>query len=139
MQCTKWNIAFSFLVLVPFPFTHVGTLLPQNEIYTKKEGLWRQLFRMDSVYVSYLICGKTNYVNSRSHIFGKNCVKAKKLLNSWFDEIFYLILPVSQSHFGKLKNLLSPKFFSRQINSLVIYLVIAITKFLPKKRESKFP
>ena len=40
---------------------------------------------------------------------------------------------------GKVRNLLSPNFFFCQINSSDIFSkCVAFTKFLPKKRESKF-
>ena len=73
-------------------------------------------------------CGNKNYL---SHFFVKNFVKAtvlqNKLLKSWFHEIFFWWerIPVitTVSHCGKTRNSLSPKFFFRQINSLVTYLV----------------
>ena len=78
-------------------------------------------------------CG--NYRNSLSHFFRKNFVKAmdllKKLLKSWFDELFlwfcWKIINFPNFHFTVWKNekfSLTKKIF-RQINSLVLvtYLV----------------
>ena len=71
-----------------------------------------------------------------SHFFGKNFVKVtfvlKKLLSRWFDEIIFVesnffILP--HSHCGKIKNLLSPKYFP---SNHLFGKCFAFTKFLQK-------
>ena len=76
-----------------------------------------------------------NYGNSLSRIFGKNFVKVTvlpmKLLNKWFDEIFFgkskfpwfQHCVLHSTHCGKTRNSLSQNIFFRQINSLVTYLV----------------
>ena len=75
-----------------------------------------------------------NFHNVLSHFFGKNFVKVtdflKKILNSWFDEIF-LLVKVSYgstvcAHCGKTRKFLSPKLFSwNQLfsNFFIFYLV----------------
>ena len=78
-----------------------------------------------------------------SDLFDKNFVKAKFLLKSWFHEFFgerefRVFFHTAQC--GKMKNLLSPKnISSNQLFSNFFSKNGAFTKFLPKKRESKFP
>ena len=95
-------------------------------------------------------CG--NYGNSLSRIFGKNFVKVtvlrvllNKLLNSWFDGIFFWwerISRFSTLWVWKNENFSLSKKISRQINCFVTYLVkpLLSRNFLPKMHdEREFP
>ena len=140
----KWIFHFSTLskcamhsvkITETWTYSHTWQKFRQTNVFTNKL-IWRKMFSVRKMEI-----------HCHTHFNYKNFVKVtfllKKILKSWFDEIFngsqyFLFFHTVTAQCGKMKNLVSPKnISSNQLFSIFYSKNITFTKFLPKMRESK--
>ena len=116
-------------------YSHTWQKFRQTNVFTNKL-IWRKMF---SVRKMEIYCHKHfNY-----NYFVKVTFLLKKILKSWFDEIFngsqyFLFFHTVTAQCGKMKNLVSPKnISSNQLFSDFFSKNVTFKKFLAKMCETR--